>query len=194
MTLSADRAMLTPDAFERFLGRLGPDPAAAATEYVRMRDKLASFFAGRGSPSPEDDADRTLDRMARKLDEGARVDHVRAYAYGVARHVLMESARNERRRHAALQWLPLRWAPDAEALLWEMRARCLAHCLDDLPAESRRLLLDYHLGCEGSVFERRRRLADQLGVAPGALRTRVHRIRARLQRRMTALLEAPPPS
>jgi DNA-directed RNA polymerase specialized sigma24 family protein len=182
MTLSADRSSLTPDVFERFLGHLGQDRATAAAEYLRIRDKLAEFFAWRGSRWPEDHADQTLDRLARRLDEGACVAHLRAYAYGVARHVLLESARNERRRHAALQGVPAPpWPAGDEAVVRERRSVCLKHCLAALPPDSRELVVEYHLGQEGSLFERRRLLAERLGIAPGALRTRVHRIRARLE-------------
>ena len=172
---------LTERDLDRFLGRLGPDRVAAAAEYVKIRHKLADFFAWRGSPCPEDHADLTLDRIARRLDQGAPVEHLRGYAYGVARKVLLESARDEKRKHAALESLRLQVTPEGESALKERRARCLKQCLSELPEASRALVVEYHQWREGSLFERRRLLAQRLGIAPGALRTRVHRIRVQLE-------------
>ena len=177
--MSADD--LTERDLERFLGRLAPDRAAAAAEYVKIRHKLADFFAWRGSCSPEDHADQTLDRIARKLDQGACVEHLRGYVYGVARHVLLESARDEKRRQDALEALRLQGASHDDSALQERRAGCLRQCLAELPEESRALVIEYYQRGEESLYERRRLLARRLGIEPGALRTRVHRIRGRLE-------------
>ena len=62
---------ITPAAFERLLQELDPAREAAAEKYELIRNKLMSFFRWRACPTPEEYADRTIDRVARRLEEGA---------------------------------------------------------------------------------------------------------------------------
>ena len=50
------------------------------------------FFDWRGGWPPDECADETLDRLARKLEEVV-VDNIRQYARGIARLVLLERRR-----------------------------------------------------------------------------------------------------
>jgi len=52
-------------------------------------------------------------------------------------------------------------------------------CLATLAAEERRLLLSYY--GHGRAADVRRKLADELGLSPTALRIRAHRLRARVE-------------
>jgi DNA-directed RNA polymerase specialized sigma24 family protein len=103
---------------------------------------------------------------------------------GVGRNGLREAWQRERQRGpesdldgvaeiAAPADLP---AGDAEA-----RLDCLDRCLGELPVETRDLVLRYYQGEGGGRVGDRRALAAQLGVAPGTLRIRLHRLRARLE-------------
>src|SRR5262245_29875394 len=90
---------LTGSAFERLLGHLGDAPAAAAQEYVSLRRKLVLFFAMRGAgASAESLADEAIDRLARRLEEGPRVEQVRAFVFGVARRLWLEDGRRRGRQ------------------------------------------------------------------------------------------------
>ena len=63
----------------------------------------------------------------------------------------------------------------------ELEYRCLERCIESLSEENRYLLLKYY-GAEGSSkVEQRKRLAEELGIAPNALRIRAYRIRLGLQ-------------
>jgi DNA-directed RNA polymerase specialized sigma24 family protein len=63
----------------------------------------------------------------------------------------------------------------------ELEYRCLEHCIESLSEENRYLLLKYY-GAEGSAkVDRRKQLAEELGIAPNALRIRAYRIRLALQ-------------
>jgi DNA-directed RNA polymerase specialized sigma24 family protein len=174
------RWSLTREALERLLSRMGPDPEAAAREYETLRTRLLEFFDARHACSPETLADETLDRVARKLDEGESVRNLRAYLYGVARRVALEAEKLRAREWAAsrdLRALPAREPPE----LVEARVDCLERCLRELPAESRELIVGYYDDTGVAPLERRRRLADQLGITYTALKTRAHRIRTRLE-------------
>jgi DNA-directed RNA polymerase specialized sigma24 family protein len=62
----------------------------------------------------------------------------------------------------------------------EARLECLDRCLGELPPETRELVLRYYQGGGGDRMKARATLAADLGVSPGVLRLRLHRIRARL--------------
>ena len=181
---------LTQEALEQLLARLGPDRERAAREYQRMRAKLADFFDGRGSNCSDVLADETLDRVARRLAEGECVERLPSYAYGVARRVLLEWQKRRTREEAALGVLrgTARGAdPGGDA---ERAVACLERCLAELPEESRALIVAYYREAHGrSPVEGRKLLASRLGLADGALKTRAHRIRVRLQECLRACLQ-----
>ena len=74
-----DDRTISPAGFERLLFRLDPDVDRAALEYEQLRRTLVKFFDWRGGWPPDECADETLDRLARKLEEVV-VDNIRQYA------------------------------------------------------------------------------------------------------------------
>src|SRR4051794_29428226 len=88
--LSANRWSLTPKALHGLLERLDGDPERAGWEYERLRRKLVDFFSIRGVVAAEALADETLDRLSQKIERDAEISNPRAYAYGIARWVLLE--------------------------------------------------------------------------------------------------------
>jgi len=179
------RESLDPDALARLLHVLGPNPERAGEEYERIRRSLIKLFGLQGEAFPEDLADETINRVALKLREGvsiAAADPAR-YFFGVARFVLLEERRRERHRKdlaGSLAALPPPDAVDEGVLL------ALQECLDKTPPLERRLLLRYYQGDGASRIENRKALADELHVPMNALRIRVHRLRERLERCVTA--------
>jgi DNA-directed RNA polymerase specialized sigma24 family protein len=175
-----------PDGpFEALLGRLAPDRDAAGTRYEQLRRRLVSIFEYRRCPHPEELADETLDRAARKLLElggqYASGDPAR-YVFGVAWNVARESF-----RRPAAGPLPERWearaassgdGPDERD---ERAAACLERCLQELQPDERELVLGYHRDERSARIERRAGLARALGLSPNALRLRIHRLTARLR-------------
>jgi DNA-directed RNA polymerase specialized sigma24 family protein len=174
---------LTPAAFERLLGVLDNDRERAAIAYEQFRTRIAGLLRWWGASNPDDLADQTLDRVARKLEEGATVPpgSVGAYVRGVARMVFYESARDGRARRNAV-------APPAEDRTdVEARHACLDRCLSDLDGGERSLVLRYYE--HGRKEEMRRGLARELGVSLTALRIRMHRLRQRLELCVTGCME-----
>jgi DNA-directed RNA polymerase specialized sigma24 family protein len=173
---------LTQPAFERLLERLGPDREAAAREYRVVHQRLVQYFDWQGVLAPELLADETIDRVARKLDEGVTVEHLRAYVYGVGRHVLLEWRRRRALEKAAdVEPRPspteLRLAAEAA----ETRLVCLEQCLREIPRESRDLIVRYYQGQGKSHLKGRKVLAERLGISYATLKTRAHRVRASLE-------------
>jgi DNA-directed RNA polymerase specialized sigma24 family protein len=167
-----DAQATTAEGFARLLRRLADDPDKAAIEYERLRLTLVKFFDWRGAWPPDECADETLDRLAGKLEFGTPIDDVVRYAHGIARLVLLERLR----RQAQDPQRPIDDRVDvaAQRSLSPEDARgplhqCFERCLEGLPAESRRLVLEYYVGEGQTKIDRRRQLARSLGLSDNAL-------------------------
>jgi len=154
---------------------LDSDREQAALTYEKIRRGLIKIFTGRGCVDPEDLADETINRVTSKLKEIGKdfSGDPERYFYGVANYVYMEYLR--RKIPQALPPMP----SDPGSI--ELEYNCLERCIERLTKEHRELLLRYH-GADGSAeTEHRRALAEELGIAPNALRIRVYRIRMSLK-------------
>lgn len=172
--------MLTATGFTCLLARLDDDAARAGLEYERLRRTLVRFFEWRGADSAETCADEALDRLARRLEEETTVKDVFAYAYGIARLVLLEQRRQPvfTPLDGELAQAPVVYPGDPD----EQRALdCLDRCLGAMESASRALLLTYYEGERRAKIANRRQLAETLGLSDNALRSRVQRLRDRLQ-------------
>ena len=151
-----------------------------------MKSRLIALFEWRGCAGAEDLADETLNRVARRLQEGAAVRSPsgESYVFGVDQRVFQEELGKDRRVEAE--------AGEIEGLVaLEVGEpgplqRCFERCLAGLPAADRRLLLRYHDLQHGG--QGRKMLSDELGVSLNTLRIRVYRIRRRLQESVEACL------
>jgi DNA-directed RNA polymerase specialized sigma24 family protein len=166
-------------ALDGLLGRLDHDRERAALAYEGLRSRLQALAGWWGSIDPLELADRALDRVAMKLEEGAVVplSSLPAYIRSVARLLFYESLREAEREEKARRETPFTGTdPAAERTL-----EALDGCLDSLAAPERDLILDYYGGDGGSNSSARRSLAVKLDLSPTALRIRAHRLRERLE-------------
>lgn len=172
---------LTRPALDRLLGWLDADTNAAAKKYEQTRRALIRFFENRGCHTPEDQADRTIDRVARRIGEGVEVwvDEPVMYFYGVARRVLQEYQRRQSGSIPRALYVP----DDAESL--HRRYDCMGRCLESLPAESRALLTEYSTTRDKA----RVAIATRMGITLNTLRIRVHRLREQLARCVRGCVE-----
>ena len=60
---------ITQEQFDQLLQWLNPDRQQAAAQYEWIRRRLIKIFVSRGSYNPEELADNTINRVARKLPE-----------------------------------------------------------------------------------------------------------------------------
>ena len=172
--------MLTATGFTCLLARLDADAARAGLEYERLRRILVRFFEWRGAACPDVCADETLDRVARRLEEETTVKDVFAYAYGTARLVLLEQRRQPvfTSLDGLLERSPIATPGDPDD---QRGLDCLDRCLGAMEAASQSLVLGYYEGERRAKMANRRRLAAALGLSDNALRSRVQRLRDRLQ-------------
>ena len=178
MDISASRKRrpdLTQEAFERLLAWLDPDRDRAGLRYEEIRSHLIKIFVCRGCTVPEDLADETINRVARKAQEiaDAYVGNPAAYFRGVAQLVHLEHLR---RKPAALSLPPAIAAADAD-----LKYECLEECMQRLTERSRALILAYYTDDRHAKKDGRKELAERLGIGANALWIRAHRIRESLR-------------
>jgi len=181
-------AGLTAQTFAKLLDRLDADREQAGEKYEDLRRTLSRFFEWRGAPFPEDHTDDALTRVARKLHEGVEIRNVRGYCYEVARLVWLEALKGPDSKREPLeadhQNTTVITSVD-EAAERETRMICLDQCLENLPADGRKLLLEYYQDESRSHIDRRKALAASLKLNREALANRAQRLRAKLEQCVT---------
>jgi DNA-directed RNA polymerase specialized sigma24 family protein len=175
--------VITQEAFDGLLAWLDPDRDRAAQKYEAVRTRLIKIFSCRGCGEADDLADETINRVIAKLQDivDNYVGDPALYFYGVANKVYLEYLR----RRPVVEAPPLRESSDDI----EAEYACLEKCMGQLPQESRRLVLEYYQDEKRAKIERRRKLAEELGIAVNALRIRAHRIRQQLQQCVQVCVE-----
>lgn len=173
---------LTQDAFDKLLVAFGGDRDSAGQKYLEIRNNLTRFFEWRGCSFPEDHADETINRMAKRVAEGEAILNHSGYAMGVARMLLLEINKGRQREQSALAEMGA--MPDvyvSEDDDDESRLACLRDCLKTLTPDNRDLILQYYQGEKGEKIENRKKLLDRLGIPVNTLRMRALRLREKLQ-------------
>lgn len=177
---------LTAAGLAKLLARLGDNPERAGDGYEELRLMLVKFFEWRDSWFPEDDADETINRVIRRLEDGAEViQNLEAYCFGVARMVYLESLRAPDRRRAELAELPPLIAPDDEGETSPIRLprlECFRGCMKTLPANTSELVVAYFQDEQRMRIDHRKQLAKELGISPEALRRRVKLARDKIEK------------
>ena len=182
----------TASSLTHLLAWLDDGTESDGETYLEMRRRLVWYFQQKRCAVPEDLADETLDRVARKLAEPGAIAGIAParYCYIIAKFVFLEDRRRPERVNTVAAepeslsrraFRDRRQESDPSA---EERARlldCLDACLDQLSDVDRRLILDYYRSDERSRIEQRRVLAADLGLTANALAIRACRLRDTLE-------------
>lgn len=153
------------------LAWLHPDREVAGKKYEDIRRRIIRIFICRGCQEAEDIADETFNRVAVKVREivASYDGDPTPYFFAVANRVHQEYLR--KKRTPVVQPVP------SESVDQEIEFECLEACMQELPMESRELILQYYQEERQTKITERKQLADKLGLAPNALRMRTYRIR-----------------
>jgi DNA-directed RNA polymerase specialized sigma24 family protein len=170
----------TEEGFAKFLACLDPDPARAGEKYEALREALVKFLDWRGALFPEELVDETFNRVTRKLEEGKPISDVLTYCHGVARLVLLQSQEHPGNRRVELEEVSMIAPPEPD--LTDVRRECLNHCLRQLTAENRELIIAYYRKEGRQKIDHRESMAERMGIPLNALRSRAQRIRDKLER------------
>ena len=171
---------LTQEAFDKLLIALGGDREGGSEKYLEIRNNLTRFFEWRGCSFPEDHADETINRIAKKVAEGEEILNPSGYAMGVARLVFLEIMKSQQREQSALNEMGT-MDVYVEADDGEDRLECLQSCLQTLSQDNRELILQYYQGEKSEKIQNRKKLLEQLGIPVNTLRMRALRLREKLQ-------------
>src|SRR5262245_41369604 len=155
--VNIDNQQAGQQPFESLLIWLDTDRERAGDLYEQVRTKLIRFYEFRGCAFPEELADDTIQRGARKISEGNVSRPADPYIYfrGVARNVLLEYIKERKKRPTAvlddLSTFTLPTVNPAEVEKQsnarsrkERLLECLDACLSHLPSESRELFVEYN--------------------------------------------------
>lgn len=172
---------LTQEAFDKLLLVLGGDRDSGSQKYLEIRTNLTRFFEWRGCSFPEDHADETINRVAKKVAEGEEILNPAGYVMGVARLLLLEIIKGRQREQSALAEIGNSSEVYVDSDDGESRLICLRKCLQSLSSDNRDLILQYYQGEKGEKIRNRKKLIDQLGIPVNTLRMRALRLREKLQ-------------
>jgi len=187
--IGQEEPTLTEVAFTRLLTWLDDGTDSDGEKYLEARRRLVSYFDRHNRPAPDALADDTLNRICRTLEQSGAIatKPPLRYCYVVARFVLLEDLRRERRhiqfddvRHANAVTSSAS-ADDDAAAVQERRLECLDQCLRRLKPEQQELIVDYYGDARRQRIDRRRGLAARLGITMNALSIRAWRIRTALE-------------
>lgn len=167
---------ITPKEFTDFLSWLNPDPEQAGEEYERLRFRLCTFFGLRQCTFADDLADETINRVIVKASS-EKIENKLAYCYGVARNVYREWLRAQRPQLDINDVTIATTAPEEPSFSSE----CLDKCLEELPPETRTLLLTYFSDVKIAKIKLHQRISKSLQTSQTALRMRVMRGKRKLK-------------
>ena len=161
--------------FDRLLSWLDPNPEHAGELYEKIRWRLIAILASRGCRVPEELADETIDRVARRVSdiETTYVGDKSLYFLGVMNNVHHEYLKRPRLSELAP-------TPEASAVN-EQTYLCLDNCIGKLSPHAREIIEQYYAADKRAKINLRRRIAAALGISNNNLRLRALRIRAKLQ-------------
>jgi len=172
---------LTPESFDKLLLAFGGDRDAGGEKYLEIRSNLMRFFEWRGCSFPEDHADETINRIAKRIDEGEEILNPAGYAMGVARLLLLEIIKSRQREQSALTEMGTATDVYEAPEDGDQRLDCLQNCLQTLSTDNRELILQYYQGEKSEKIQNRKKLLDRLGIPVNTLRMRALRLREKLQ-------------
>jgi len=174
---------LTQSSFDELLRWLNPNRELAGETYVKIRTRLTKIFVSRGTSNPEDLADATINRVARKLPDVqlSYVGDPENYFKAVVRYILQESYKKDK---APVIAIPLPTSMDSED---ERDLECLDQSLSELTEEDRYLMVEYYRFSGHERIEHRKAIAEKMGIGLNPLRIRACRLRSDLAKRIEEL-------
>ena len=181
--------VLTGPALDKLLAYLDPDLNEAGRKLLDIRRRLQKFFECNRCPDPDELVDMTIDRGARRIDEGVEVRELPSYLTQIARFVLKEHWTSPQKKMDEIEdegsgsLLVAPTVDDArnEKEEQEERLECLEKCSGKLVPVERQRVIDYYYEQGRAKIDKRKRMAADLRITLGNLRVRMHRTRERLE-------------
>src|SRR5580765_7701450 len=168
--------VLGQEELDRLLAWLDEDREQAGKVYEQIRWRLITIFAARGCSAPEELADETIDRVARRVSDIAHdyVGEKARYFFGVANNVHHE-------------YLKRPAPPDPEEVIIEPDPdreqvhHCLQRCLSTINETDRAMLLRYYSQEKKAKVDLHKTMSAEMAITINTLRLRVLRLKEKLQ-------------
>lgn len=183
--------LLSSDAFNRLLDWLDEGTNSDGQKYLEIRGRLLDYFDRKNCLTPDELADETINRVARRLEEEGTIESETPakYFYTVARFVFMEYLRKTEKENVSVDdaegqhHIDKLAAPESgdEKETKERMLNCLEECTGKLDGNNREMIIRYYIGKEREKIENRRALAQSLGITVNALSIRACRVRDKLE-------------
>ena len=180
--------VLSPNVFDALLNWLDQGINSSGKTYLEIRRRLVFYFDRKNCSTPDELADETLNRVARRLEEEGTIESETPakYCYIVARFVFMEYLRESHRAGIALDEVRRQGLGDYSVVPEvhndeEKTLACLGRCTSKLEPVNRELITRYYVGKGRVKIANRRALAESLGITMNALAIRACRLRDKLE-------------
>jgi len=175
----------TPEEFEKMLVWLDSNRDKAGEKFSLIKTRLSRVFISRGCLDAESLADEVMNRVTVRIDAVKQTypEPLRC-CLGFVDNVHHEYLRDEKKRNAAVRPPTPRPADELER-----EDECLRECMRELTAAEQSLLRNYFQLAKETRVTERKKLAQELGLSPNALRCQAHRLRKRLRLRLHECLE-----
>ncbi len=183
---------LNADAFQRLLEWLDDGTNSEGQNYLETRRRLVAYFDRKNCLNPDELADETLNRVARRIVEAGKIESEtpQKYCYITAKFVFLEYLRGADKASVSIDDVSRNpnnnqfAAPETDSEEKETKEKmlvCLEQCADKLEAANREIIVSYYFGEERVKIDNRRALAQKLGISTNALTIRACRIREKLE-------------
>lgn len=156
------------------------EPSDLERLFQDAADDLTRYFArrhGDGSEAPQDLVQETFLEMARGLDRGGKPRSLRAYLFGIARHVSLAAwkRRDRERGHRS------ETREEMVTVTPDERVEAAREVIESLPPLQREIL-ELRFTQQLSYVE----IAEALGIPVGTVRSRLHHAIAMVRERVAA--------
>ena len=185
--------LITKDTFDELLAWLDPNRDVAGRKYEEIRRSLVKVFAWRKCSDAEGMADCVINRVAYKVRElrGSYEGDPVKYFHGVAKNMLKEYQKGVDLEVSLSTFQLADNRASVRGVMDVERAdACLKLCLEQLGAKQRQEIITYYGHEKSEKIRRRRELAERLGINQNALRVRMYRLRAVLEKCMKRCMES----
>ena len=172
------KSEITQRKFNKLLKWLDEDKDAAARKYYSIHRRLVQIFLARKAFPADELADRTIDRVAEKINSLVETyeGEPALYFYKTAQIIFWEYLKEP--KPAPLDHrLPEKQLEENE----DTRRRCLKSCLKNFSPEQRELLLEYFRYRKPKKIEHHKKISEKLGIDRNTLRTRIYRLKSTLE-------------
>lgn len=177
--------LISENAFGALLKWLDTEKKSDGECYLEIHERLVNYFDRKNCQNPDELADETLNRVARRLEEEGKLESQTPakYCYITAKFVFLENLRNKDKHNVSID-------ETVENKLFsktfddktekEKRLNCLEICAETLDFVNREIIFGYYYGEERIKIENRRKLASKFELSINALSIRACRIREKL--------------